>query len=99
MHHPFLTNKHLTALRNSVERSRWYINENLWSYLVASLIAEEPNRFLDLFCGTPERLADNGGIWCEAEPLSTRSGAKPEGNTVVDIAFGHVSARASATNS
>jgi hypothetical protein len=56
---------------------------------VASLIRERPDPLVSLFCGQPRTL-DGFTVWCEAEPMSARP---QEGNTVVDIAFGHLVGR------
>ena len=87
---PLISERNLAALE-AIERKDWYIDERLWSFLTAALIAEAPNRFVPLFCEQPLATPTDGCVILEAEPISPR-GAK-EGNTMLDIAFGHIQPR------
>lgn len=89
---PRISQRNLEALR-AITRRDWFVDERLWSFLAAALIAEAPDRFVPLFCGEKLPTPPDGCVVCEAEPMSPR-GAK-EGNTMLDIAFGHVQARKS----
>jgi hypothetical protein len=80
----------LAALGRAIPSPRWYVDERLWTFLIASLIAENPERQIPVFCGEPLRLPVGGRVACEAEPISTRL---RENNTVLDIAFGHIMVR------
>jgi hypothetical protein len=82
-------------LRRAAERKEWFVEEPLWSFLVASLVAENPDRYIELLCGEQLHLPSEGRVVCEAEPIGTRVGTR-EGNTVLDIAFGHVGVRTQA---
>lgn len=87
-----ISERNREALRQ-IKRRDWFIDERLWSFLSAALIAEAPDRFVELFCGEPLPMPSEGAVVCEAEPISPR-GAK-EGNTMLDIAFGHIQPRKS----
>jgi hypothetical protein len=87
-----VSRKQLDYLRRAADRRKWYVEEPLWSFLVASLIAENPVRYFDLFCGGDVKPPIEGRVVCEAEPIGTRVGSR-EGNTVLDIAFGHIGVR------
>ena len=91
---PAVSARQLKTLQDSISSPRWTVNEQLWTFLAASLIAEAPERFIPLFCGEVQKLPAGGRVVCEAEPISTRSGVV-EGNTVLDIAFGHIAVRRS----
>ena len=90
---PYVSPRQLLSLERRISSPMWYIDEQLWTFLTAALIAEKPHEYIQLFCGDTVSLPAVGRIVCEAEPLSTRSGSV-EGNTVLDIAFGHVVPRA-----
>lgn len=87
---PQLSARNLEALE-AITRPDWYVDERLWSFLSAALIAEAPDRFVPLFCRESLRMPSGGCVVCEGEPISPR-GAK-EGNTMLDIAFGHIEPR------
>lgn len=89
---PLMSARQLLSLQARIQSPRWYIDEQLWSFLVASLIAEAPQKQIPLFCEKAMTLSAGCAVACEAEPISTRHGSK-EGNTVLDIAFGHIGAR------
>jgi hypothetical protein len=76
-----------------------YRNEKVWTYLVAHLLADTSHQvdLLKLFCGDAVRVTDPVDIWFEAQPLPPRRGVagNSEGNTKVDLAFGHVQQRGS----
>jgi hypothetical protein len=80
----------LKSLAERISKRRWFIDEQLWTFLVATLIAEHPQKYLPLFVDPARSLPAGGCVACEAEPLSTRN---REGNTVLDIAFGHIEPR------
>ncbi len=88
---PNVTRRHREALvaALSPKNEKWFRDERLWSFLVASLIQERPDPLVRLICGQPRSLYGLT-VWCEAEPMSARPS---EGNTVVDIAFGHIVGR------
>jgi hypothetical protein len=90
---PYLSPRQSSFLETAITREDWYVEEPLWSFLVAALVAEAPDRYIPLFCGRSLRLPPGGRVVCEAEPIGPRVGAR-EGNTVLDIAFGHVGGRA-----
>ena len=89
---PLVSSRQLQALQTRILSPRWYIDEQLWTFLTALLIAESPHIQIPQFCGDDLTLPEGGVVACEAEPISTRSGSK-EGNTVLDIAFGHIGSR------
>src|ERR687889_128407 len=94
---PLVSARQLQSLQARILSPRWYIDEQLWTFFVATLIAEAPERQIPLSCGEPLPLSDGCGVACEAEPISTRSGSK-EGNTVLDVAFGHIGSRSLPTS-
>ena len=65
--------------------------------MVASLLANAPNQqaLVDLLCGGKATVREPLDVWFEAQPLAPRKGTAgdSEGNTKVDLAFGHVRAR------
>jgi hypothetical protein len=46
---PLVSARQLQALQARSRSPRWYIDEQLWTFLVASLIAESPDSQIPLF--------------------------------------------------
>jgi hypothetical protein len=89
---PQISIRQLHALERRISGSRWYVDEQIWTFLVAALMSESPELYISILCGKRLPLPVAGQVACEAEPLSTRGGTW-EGNTVIDIALGHVQVR------
>jgi hypothetical protein len=81
----------------AIGRPNAYRNEKVWTLLVADLLAHAPNQqaLVDLLCGGRATIRERLDVWFEAQPLAPRKGTAgdSEGNTRVDLAFGHAQAR------
>jgi len=77
--------------------SNVYRNEKVWTYLVADLLAHAPDQqpLIELLCSRRMVARKPLDVWFEAQPLPPRQGTSgdSEGNTKVDLAFGHVQRR------
>ena len=69
---PLVSARQLKSLHAQSLSPRWYIDEQLWSFLIATLIAEAPTRQIPLFCGEALPFSAECGIACEAEPTRQR---------------------------
>ena len=49
-------------LRRALAQRRWYWDEQLWSFLTASLLAENPANYIALFYGRVPSVPTNGAI-------------------------------------
>lgn len=83
----------IAAMEKAVNAKNALINEQVWSLLVAALFdSPDQERIIERLCG--EKPGTNGlrDIWYEAEPMPPRKGGNGvwEGNTMLDLAFGHI---------
>jgi len=84
-------------MRQALQAPNVVRNEKVWTLLVATLFDSAPDQLnvVERLCG--ERLHANGrlDIWFESQPIPPRKGhaGDSEGNTKLDLAFGHVAPR------
>jgi hypothetical protein len=84
----------LAEMRNALQKSNVNRNEKVWTFLVAGLLdrASDQSRMVELLCGEPLHLKRRFDIWFESQPIPPRKGSEgaSEGNTKLDLAFGHI---------
>lgn len=89
----------MEEIRTSLQKPNRYRNEKIWTFLIASLFDNAPDKskIIDLLCGESLPTEHVEGIWFEAQLVSPRKGKEgfSEGNTKLDLAFGHVVQRGS----
>jgi hypothetical protein len=92
------TDAQMNALVKELEQRNAPRNERLWTFLVASLLDGAPDQaaLMGRMCGEPVAVPKRLDVWFEAEPIPPRHGTdgKSEGNTMLDMAFGHIALRA-----
>ena len=81
-------------LQSSIQKPNLYRNEKIWTFLIASLFdkATDQSKMIQLLCGEPLQTEKHLDIWFEAQPIPPRKGYSgySEGNTKLDLAFGHI---------
>jgi hypothetical protein len=91
------TQAQLREIRDALQKSNVNRNEKVWTFLVACLFdrASLQSKMIERLCGEPLKMPQDAEIWFEAEPIPPRKGTKgnAEGNTKLDLAFGHVARR------
>lgn len=79
-----------------------YRNEKVWTLLLADVLVNPDTRqaAIEKMCGCAMPWAPSSDVWFEAQPLSPRKGksGSTEGNTRLDLAFGHVRQRGKTTS-
>lgn len=84
----------LAEMRKSIEMSNVNRNEKVWTFLVATLFDTVPDQsnMVERLCGEPLNMDHRLDIWFEGQPIPPRKGTAgdSEGNTKLDLAFGHV---------
>jgi len=91
------TPRQLAEMQRAVHADNASRNEKVWTFLVATLLAR-PNtqpKLVERICGEPLSCGGLLDIWLEAQPLPPRKGnaGESEGNTKLDVVFGHVAPR------
>jgi hypothetical protein len=88
------TRAQFSEIRTSIQKSNIYRNEKIWTFLIASLFdkASDQSKIIQLLCGDPLQAEKHLDVWFEAQPLPPRKGYQgySEGNTKLDLAFGHI---------
>jgi len=91
------TQAQLKEMQAALQKSNVNRNEKVWTFLVACLFdrASDQSKMIEKLCGEPLKMPRDAEIWFEAEPIPPRKGTKgnAEGNTKLDLAFGHVARR------
>ena len=84
----------ITEMRNALQKLNVHRNEKVWTFLVACLFDRAPDqpKMIERLCGESLQLPPQAEIWFEGEPISPRKGSAEhsEGNTKLDLAFGHI---------
>lgn len=91
------TDAQMESLAKELRRRSAPRNERLWTFLVASLLDQHPDQatLVGRVCGEPVPVPARLDVWFEVEPMPPRHGTqgRSEGNTVLDLAFGHIAMR------
>lgn len=89
----------IAEMRTALQKPNLYRNEKVWTFLIASLFDRAPDqsKMVELLCGEPLHTGKHQDIWFESQPISPRKGKEglSEGNTKLDLAFGHIVQRGS----
>lgn len=96
------TQAQFLEIRAALEKSNLNRNEKVWTFLVACLFdrASDQSKMIEKLCGEPLHLDRHLDIWFEGEPIPPRRGRQgnSEGNTKLDLAFGHIMRREPTAN-
>jgi len=88
------SDKQKLKLKRSLEKKNLRKNEVVWTYLTASILADNATRAAasHALLGKNVHFSPTAEIWFEGQPLPPRKG---EGNSELDLAFGNVRRRGS----
>lgn len=91
------TRSQIKEMKSAILKTNIFRNEKVWTFLIASLLDVPGNRsrLTQRLCGEALPADEHFEVWFEGQPIPPRKGraGATEGNTRVDLAFGHITRR------